>query len=210
MENTIDSFTFECILHPGVGTSSDGLAWLHTLSISCLFGLELGTVIFSFSTEVRLVVLNDRALNIVRSCSVCSAPTPTSKESQRRVRSRSKSPFRSFRWKKPKTPTEAPGSASDDESNLERAAGNIDLSRVLQFQRLTRMMQLFFIHFVFFPPYHTGNLSWWFQWESWSRSWMETGTVGNCCDKHLLCSVLWLYVNCSTWYVSEYGVSHEA
>ncbi|XP_045122381.1 spectrin beta chain-like isoform X4 [Portunus trituberculatus] len=51
------------------------------------------------------------------------APTPASKESRRRVRSRSKSPFRSFRWKKTKTsPSEAPGSASDDESNLERAA----------------------------------------------------------------------------------------
>lgn len=51
-----------------------------------------------------------------------SPPTPASKESRRRVRSRSKSPFRSFRWKKPKSPSEAPGSASDDESNLERAA----------------------------------------------------------------------------------------
>ncbi|XP_050732389.1 spectrin beta chain, non-erythrocytic 2-like isoform X2 [Eriocheir sinensis] len=52
-----------------------------------------------------------------------SPPTPASKESRRRVRSRSKSPFRSFRWKKTKTsPSEAPGSASDDESNLERAA----------------------------------------------------------------------------------------
>ncbi|XP_071530660.1 spectrin beta chain isoform X5 [Panulirus ornatus] len=51
------------------------------------------------------------------------APTPASKESRRRVRSRSKSPFRSFRWKKTKSsPSEAPGSASDDESNLERAA----------------------------------------------------------------------------------------
>ncbi|KAG0730064.1 Spectrin beta chain [Chionoecetes opilio] len=51
-----------------------------------------------------------------------SPPTPASKE-RRRVRSRSKSPFRSFRWKKTKTsPSEAPGSASDDESNLERAA----------------------------------------------------------------------------------------
>ncbi|XP_042238851.1 spectrin beta chain-like isoform X4 [Homarus americanus] len=51
------------------------------------------------------------------------APTPASKESRRRVRSRSKSPFRSFRWKKSKSsPSEAPGSASDDESNLERAA----------------------------------------------------------------------------------------
>ncbi|KAK7078543.1 Spectrin beta chain, non-erythrocytic 1 [Halocaridina rubra] len=52
-----------------------------------------------------------------------SPPTPASKESRRRVRSRSKSPFRSFRWKKTKpSPSEAPGSASDDESNLERAA----------------------------------------------------------------------------------------
>ncbi|XP_066961573.1 spectrin beta chain isoform X23 [Macrobrachium rosenbergii] len=51
-----------------------------------------------------------------------SPPTPASKESRRRVRSRSKSPFRSFRWKKTKPPSEAPGSASDDESNLERAA----------------------------------------------------------------------------------------
>ncbi|KAK8720528.1 hypothetical protein OTU49_013268 [Cherax quadricarinatus] len=55
--------------------------------------------------------------------STASPPTPASKESRRRVRSRSKSPFRSFRWKKSKSsPTGAPGSASDDESNLERAA----------------------------------------------------------------------------------------
>nr|XP_027207978.1 spectrin beta chain-like isoform X2 [Penaeus vannamei] len=54
---------------------------------------------------------------------LASTPTPASKESRRRVRSRSKSPFRSFRWKKTKqSPSEAPGSASDDESNLERAA----------------------------------------------------------------------------------------
>nr|XP_045601233.1 spectrin beta chain-like isoform X2 [Procambarus clarkii] len=55
--------------------------------------------------------------------SPASPPTPASKESRRRVRSRSKSPFRSFRWKKSKSsPSGAPGSASDDESNLERAA----------------------------------------------------------------------------------------
>lgn len=77
-----------------------------------------------FSTVVSSV-LHRQCSELVRSCSVCSAPTPASKESRRRVRSRSKSPFRSFRWKKTKTsPSEAPGSASDDESNLERAAGN--------------------------------------------------------------------------------------
>lgn len=43
---------------------------------------------------------------------------------RKKDRSRSKSPFRSFRWKKssPKSPTQT--SASDDEGNLERAAGN--------------------------------------------------------------------------------------
>lgn len=77
-----------------------------------------------FSTVVSSV-FHRQCSEFVRSCSVCSAPTPASKESRRRVRSRSKSPFRSFRWKKTKTsPSEAPGSASDDESNLERAAGN--------------------------------------------------------------------------------------
>ncbi|XP_065331438.1 spectrin beta chain isoform X2 [Cloeon dipterum] len=49
-----------------------------------------------------------------------SKKTPGSKES-----ARSKSPFRSFRWKKAKSPAAASGvagSASDDESNLERAS----------------------------------------------------------------------------------------
>lgn len=48
----------------------------------------------------------------------------TSSVSRKKDRSRSKSPFRSFRWKKgsgPKSPTLAPTSASDDESNMERA-----------------------------------------------------------------------------------------
>ncbi|XP_052133456.1 spectrin beta chain [Frankliniella occidentalis] len=48
----------------------------------------------------------------------------TSSTSRKKDRSRSKSPFRSFRWKKgsgPKSPTLAPTSASDDESNIERA-----------------------------------------------------------------------------------------
>lgn len=47
----------------------------------------------------------------------------TSSTSRKKDRSRSKSPFRSFRWKKgsgPKSPTLAPTSASDDESNMER------------------------------------------------------------------------------------------
>jgi hypothetical protein len=54
--------------------------------------------------------------------SAALTPTKRQKESNR-----SKSPFRSFRWKKAKSPAAAaaamPGSASDDESNLERAAG---------------------------------------------------------------------------------------
>lgn len=47
--------------------------------------------------------------------------TPTSRKKDR---SRSKSPFRSFRWKKssPKGAAQA-ASVSDDEGNLERAAG---------------------------------------------------------------------------------------
>ncbi|KAB7501026.1 Spectrin beta chain [Armadillidium nasatum] len=52
-----------------------------------------------------------------------SPTTPTSsKDGKRKPRSRSKSPFRSFRWKKKDSPTSvAPGSASDDESHYERA-----------------------------------------------------------------------------------------
>ncbi|XP_046383490.1 spectrin beta chain isoform X6 [Ischnura elegans] len=54
-----------------------------------------------------------------------SAPSTPSlgKEYKKKDRARSKSPFRSFRWKKSKSPPSTlPGSASDDESNLERAA----------------------------------------------------------------------------------------
>ncbi|CAG0879659.1 unnamed protein product, partial [Darwinula stevensoni] len=42
---------------------------------------------------------------------------------KKKSRARSKSPFRSFRWKKSKTPPQAtqPGSASDDEANIEAA-----------------------------------------------------------------------------------------
>ncbi|KAF4521837.1 hypothetical protein B566_EDAN003711 [Ephemera danica] len=55
-----------------------------------------------------------------------STPPTTPTSSKKKDRARSKSPFRSFRWKKAKSPVAAsasmPGSASDDESNLERAA----------------------------------------------------------------------------------------
>ncbi|XP_065222375.1 spectrin beta chain isoform X1 [Planococcus citri] len=49
--------------------------------------------------------------------------TPTSKD-RKKDRSRSRSPFRSFRWKKstPKSPLAQPASASDDEGNISRAA----------------------------------------------------------------------------------------
>lgn len=47
---------------------------------------------------------------------------------RKKDRSRSKSPFRSFRWKKSSPKSPAQTSASDDEGNLERAAGNVLLS----------------------------------------------------------------------------------
>lgn len=54
-----------------------------------------------------------------------STKDTSSLSTRKKDRSRSKSPFRSFRWKKsgssPKSP--ATTSASDDEGNLERAAG---------------------------------------------------------------------------------------
>lgn len=54
-----------------------------------------------------------------------SAKDTTPTTSRKKDRSRSKSPFRSFRWRKstPKSPAQT--SASDDEGNLERAAGRI-------------------------------------------------------------------------------------
>lgn len=64
-------------------------------------------------------------------CCVCrAAPRQSTKDTagatlgRKKDRSRSKSPFRSFRWRKsaPKSPTQT--SASDDEGNIERAAGN--------------------------------------------------------------------------------------
>jgi hypothetical protein len=57
-------------------------------------------------------------------CKSAALSTPSKRQKES---ARSKSPFRSFRWKKAKSPAAAaaamPGSASDDESNLERAAG---------------------------------------------------------------------------------------
>lgn len=62
-------------------------------------------------------------------CVICQlAPRQSSKDitpsSRKKDRSRSKSPFRSFRWKKssPKNAAQV-ASVSDDEGNLERAAG---------------------------------------------------------------------------------------
>ncbi|KAJ4442213.1 hypothetical protein ANN_12079 [Periplaneta americana] len=65
--------------------------------------------------------------------SALSTPRLSPKESaqtasldRKKDRSRSKSPFRSFRWKKgTKSPTTGAGAHSDDEANLERAAGEV-------------------------------------------------------------------------------------
>lgn len=65
-------------------------------------------------------------------CENSTAPRLSTKESgsasldRKKDRSRSKSPFRSFRWKKgSKSPTAGAGAHSDDEANLERAAGKV-------------------------------------------------------------------------------------
>lgn len=65
-------------------------------------------------------------------CENSTAPRLSTKESgsasldRKKDRARSKSPFRSFRWKKgSKSPTAGAGAHSDDEANLERAAGEV-------------------------------------------------------------------------------------
>jgi hypothetical protein len=65
-------------------------------------------------------------------CENSTAPRLSTKElgvaslDRKKDRSRSKSPFRSFRWKKgSKSPTTGAGAHSDDEANLERAAGEV-------------------------------------------------------------------------------------
>lgn len=58
-------------------------------------------------------------------CYVVSPVTPvTPTKDRKKDRSRSRSPFRSFRWKKstPKSPLVQTASASDDEENISRAA----------------------------------------------------------------------------------------
>ena len=76
-----------------------------------------------------------KTLSVVVECFVCAyvyvlVPRQSTKDTtptttRKKDRSRSKSPFRSFRWKKstPKSPAQT--SASDDEGNLERAAGRL-------------------------------------------------------------------------------------
>lgn len=51
------------------------------------------------------------------------------KETRKKDRSRSKSPFRSFRWKK--STSKSPGPASDDEGNLERVVKGTTLKKKL-------------------------------------------------------------------------------
>jgi hypothetical protein len=68
-------------------------------------------------------------------CYVAPHVTPVMYSKDRKKdRSRSRSPFRSFRWKKstPKSPLAQTASASDDEGNISRAAaGQCCVSRVV-------------------------------------------------------------------------------
>lgn len=72
---------------------------------------------------------------------VCKAPRSSDKETRKKDRSRSKSPFRSFRWKK--SASKSTGPASDDEGNLERVTGMVRLIKPPGEQSLTHVN---FIH----------------------------------------------------------------
>lgn len=98
--------------------------WLSVESVDC-YCLSVSAGMCMKHAQCRVVSL------LGSECCVCvPAPRQSTKDTagatlgRKKDRSRSKSPFRSFRWKKssPKSPTQT--SASDDEGNLERAAGN--------------------------------------------------------------------------------------